>query len=136
MERKVHLVNKRPSKPKMLRVVGYARVSSGKDAMLHSLASQIDYFQNLIKNHAGWEFCGVYADEAVTGTKEERPQFQKMLEKCRNHEVNLIITKAISRFARNTVTLLETIRELKIWVLMCGLRKRICTPFRVTANLC
>ena len=113
MERKVHLVNKRPPKPKMLRVVGYARVSSGKDAMLHSLASQIDYFQNLIKNHAGWEFCGVYADEAVTGTKEKRPQFQKMLEKCRNHEVDLIITKAISRFARNTVTLLETVRELK-----------------------
>ena len=52
MERKVHLVNKRPPKPKMLRVVGYARGSSGKDAMLHSLASQIDYFQNLIKNHA------------------------------------------------------------------------------------
>lgn len=113
MERKVHLVNRRPQKPKMLRVVGYARVSSGKDAMLHSLASQIDYFKNLIKNHAGWEFCGVYADEAVTGTKEERPQFQKMLEKCRNHEVDLIITKVISRFARNTVTLLETVRELK-----------------------
>ena len=113
LERKIHLVNKRPPKPKMLRVVGYARVSSGKDAMLHSLASQIDYFQNLIKNHAGWEFCGVYADEAMTGTKEKRPQFQKMLEKCRNHEVDLIITKAISRFARNTVTLLETVRELK-----------------------
>lgn len=114
MERKVHLVNKRPPKPKMLRVVGYARVSSGKDAMLHSLASQIDYFQNLIKNHAGWEFCGVFADEPVTGTKEERPQFQKILEKCRNHEIDLIVTKAISRFARNTVTLLETVRELKI----------------------
>ena len=113
MERKVHRVQQRPSKPKLLKVVAYARVSSGKDAMLHSLAAQIDYFQNLIRQHPGWEFCGVFADEAKTGTKDERPEYQKMLEKCRNREVDLVITKSISRFARNTVTLLETVRELK-----------------------
>lgn len=114
MERKVHLVNKRPQKPKLLRVVGYARVSSGKDAMLHSLAAQVDYFQNLIKNTPGWQYCGVFSDEAMTGTKEDRPGFQKMIEKCRAGEVDLIICKSISRFARNTVTLLETVRELKL----------------------
>ena len=81
--------------------------------MLHSLAAQVDYFQNLIRQHPGWEFCGVVADEAKTGTKDERPEYQKMLEKCRNREVDLVITKSISRFARNTVTLLETVRELK-----------------------
>mgnify|MGYP002580040552 CR=1 FL=1 len=81
--------------------------------MLHSLAAQVDYFQNLIRQHPGWEFCGVFADEAKTGTKDERPEYQKMLEKCRNREVDLVITKSISRFARNTVTLLETVRELK-----------------------
>ena len=53
-------------------------------------------------------------DEAYTGTKEERPGFQKMVKKCRNHEVDIIVTKSISRFARNTVTLLETVRELKL----------------------
>lgn len=114
MEKKIHLVTKQPKKPKLLRVIGYARVSSGKDAMLHSLAAQIDYFQNLIRNTPGWQYCGVYYDEAYTGTKYERPGFQKMLEKCRNHEVDIIVTKSISRFARNTVTLLETVRELKL----------------------
>lgn len=88
LERKVHRVQQRPPKPKLLRVVAYARVSSGKDAMLHSLAAQVDYFQNLIRQHPGWEFCGVFADEAKTGTKDERPEYQKMLEKCRNREVD------------------------------------------------
>ena len=114
MEKKMHLVTTLPQKPKFLHVVGYARVSSGKDAMLHSLAFQIDYFQKLISNTPGWQYCGVYYDEAYTGTKEERPGFQKMLEKCRNHKVDIIVTKSISRFARNTVTLLETVRELKL----------------------
>lgn len=114
MEKKIHLVARQPQKPKLLRVVGYARVSSGKEAMLHSLAAQVDYYQNLICNTPGWQYCGVFSDEAFTGTKEERPGFQKLLEKCRNHEVDIIITKSISRFARNTVTLLETVRELKL----------------------
>ena len=114
MDRKVHLIETQPQKPKFLNVVGYARVSSGKDAMMHSLAAQIDYFQKLIRNTPGWQYCGVYYDEAYTGTKKERPGFQKMLEKCRNHEVNIIVTKSVSRFARNTVTLLETVRELKL----------------------
>lgn len=114
MEKKIHLVARQCQKPKLLRVVGYARVSSGKEAMLHSLAAQVDYYQNLICNTPGWQYCGVFSDEAFTGTKEERPGFQKLLEKCRNHEVDIIITKSISRFARNTVTLLETVRELKL----------------------
>lgn len=114
MEKKIHLVARQPQKPKLLRVVGYARVSSGKEAMLHSLAAQVDYYQNLICNTPGWQYCGVFSDEAFTGTKKERPGFQKLLEKYRNHEVDIIITKSISRFARNTVTLLETVRELKL----------------------
>lgn len=95
------------------RVAAYARVSSPKDAMLHSLAAQIDYYRNLILSNTSWEFAGVYADEGKTGTKEEREQFQALLEKCRAGEVDMVITKAISRLARNTVTLLATVRELK-----------------------
>ena len=98
---------------KRLRVCAYARVSSGKDAMLHSLSAQVSYYQKLIASHIDWVFCGIYADEAFTGTKEVRPQFQKMLEECRKGNVDLIVTKSISRLARNTVTLLETVRELK-----------------------
>lgn len=98
-------------KPK--RVAAYARVSTGKDAMLHSLSAQISYYTNLIQNRKDWELVGVYADEALTGTKADREKFQKLLTDCRNGKVDMIITKSISRFARNTVTLLETVRELK-----------------------
>ena len=95
------------------RVAAYARVSSPKDAMLHSLATQIDYYRQVILGNPAWEFAGVYADEGRTGTKENREQFQALLEKCRSGGVNLVLTKSISRLARNTVTLLETVRELK-----------------------
>ena len=95
------------------RVAAYARVSSGKDAMLHSLSAQVSYYSAFIQQHPGWQYCGVYADEALTGTKAARDGFQRMLTDCRNGQVDLVITKSISRFARNTVTLLETVRELK-----------------------
>jgi len=67
----------------------------------------------MIQKHPGWLYCGVYADEALTGTKDSRENFQRLLTDCRNGKIDLVITKSISRFARNTVTLLETIRELK-----------------------
>ena len=99
--------------PKLKRVAAYARVSNGKDAMLHSLAAQVSYYANMILAHPSWQYVGVYADEALTGTKDNRANFQRLLEDCRKGDVDLIITKSISRFARNTVTLLETVRELK-----------------------
>ncbi len=102
-----------PAPPRLLRVAAYARVSSGKDAMLHSLSAQVSYYNELIQKNPEWLFCGVYADEAMTGTKENRDNFQLMLQKCREGEIDLILCKSISRFARNTVTLLETVRELK-----------------------
>ena len=55
--------------PKLTRVAAYARVSSAKDAMLHSLSAQVSYYNSLIQRHTGWIFCGVYADEGLTGTK-------------------------------------------------------------------
>lgn len=102
-----------PQIPKAERVAAYARVSSGKDAMLHSLAAQVSYYSDLIENHPGWLFAGVYADEAISGTKDSRGEFQRLLADCRAGRIDRIITKSISRFARNTVTLLETIRELR-----------------------
>ena len=62
---------------------------------------------------SGWNYVGVYSGEAITGTKEARESFQRMLNDCRNGKIDLVITKSISRFARNTVTLLKTVRELK-----------------------
>lgn len=100
-------------KVKLLRTAAYARVSSGKDAMLHSLSAQVSYYNSLIQSNPEWLFCGVYADEALTGTKDNRENFQRLLTECCAGNIDLIITKSISRFARNTVTLLETVRELK-----------------------
>ena len=98
---------------KKKRVAAYARVSCDKDTMLHSLQAQIDYYRKYINRNPEWEFAGIYADEAQTGTKDSREQFQLLLSDCRDGKVDMIITKAISRFARNTVTLLETVRELQ-----------------------
>ena len=100
-------------KVKLLRTAAYARVSSSKDAMLHSLSAQVSYYNSFIQSNPEWLFCGVYADEALTGTKDNRENFQKLLSECRAGRIDLIITKSISRFARNTVTLLETVRVLK-----------------------
>lgn len=68
-------VRKMPQKPRLeqpKKVAAYARVSTGKDAMLHSLSSQVSYYSSLIQNHAGWLYVGVYSDEALTGTKDSR----------------------------------------------------------------
>lgn len=99
--------------PRAKNVAAYARVSSAKDSMRHSLAQQISYYSKYIRSHKGWLFCGVYADDAKTGTKDSREQFQSLLRECRAGNIDIIITKSISRFARNTVTLLNTVRELK-----------------------
>ena len=102
-----------PVAPKLTKVSAYARVSSGKDAMLHSLSAQVSHYSQLIQNHPGWQYAGVYADEAVTGTRDTRAEFQRMIADCRAGKIDMVITKSISRFARNTITLLETVRELK-----------------------
>ena len=111
--KKVTTLNTSPKLPKKLKVAAYARVSDGKDAMLHSLAVQVNFYKKRIKENPAWVFAGVYSDEALTGTKDSRVEFQKLLEACRLGKVDLILTKSISRFARNTVTLLETVRELR-----------------------
>ena len=113
MERKIIKIEKEPAAILRKKVAAYARVSSGKDSMLHSLSAQISYYSNLIQSRKDWEYVGVYSDEAISGTKESRDSFQEMIKDCREGKIDMIITKSISRFARNTVTLLQTIRELK-----------------------
>ena len=104
---------RKPLIPVRKKVCAYARVSSGKDEMLHSLSAQISYYSDYIQSRRDWLYVGVYADSAVTGTKDSRDEFQRMLTDCKNGKIDMIITKSISRFARNTVTLLSTVRELK-----------------------
>ena len=107
---KVERIQKLPNKK---RVCAYARVSAEKEMSLHSLSYQISYYSQLIQSHRDWTYVGVYSDEGISGTKVDRPGFQKMMEDARAGKIDLILTKSVSRFARNTVVLLEACRELK-----------------------
>lgn len=98
---------------KRKRVCAYARVSSTSDAQGESLENQTTHYQNLIKGNSDHEYVGIFADQGITGTKDERPEFQKMLETARARKLDLILTKSISRFARNTAIVLEVVREMK-----------------------
>ena len=102
-----------PAIAKRERVAAYARVSCGKDEMLHSLSAQVNYYSQYIQQNPAWEYAGVYVDEALTGTKDSRPEFQRMLTDCKAGKIDRILTKSLSRFARNTVTVLESVRMLK-----------------------
>lgn len=96
------------------RVAAYARVSIDSDTLLHSLASQVSYYSDLINSNPEWEFVGIYIDEGISGTKmENRADFIRMLKDARQGKIDLIISKSVSRFARNTVDLLQSIRDLQ-----------------------
>lgn len=95
------------------KVCAYARVSTDHKSQGESLENQINYYENIISNNPDYEYAGAFADRGMTGTTENRPEFQKMLELCRSGNIDLIITKSISRFARNTTVMLQTVRELK-----------------------
>lgn len=100
-------------KPK-LRVAAYCRVSTLEDAQAGSFELQIQHFQQMIAANDRWEEVGIYADEGKSGTNmKKRPQFQKMIQDCRDGKIDLILTKSVSRFARNTMDCLRVVRELK-----------------------
>lgn len=91
----------------------YARVSTGSDEQGESLENQVQYYENLIALNPDYEYVDVFADRGLTGTGQSRPEFQRMLALCKEGKIDLIITKSISRFARNTTIMLEVVRELK-----------------------
>ncbi|OQB15300.1 MAG: hypothetical protein BWY15_00671 [Firmicutes bacterium ADurb.Bin193] len=103
--------NKLPWRKK--RVCAYVRVSTKHDLQINSLENQIEYYTRYILRNSNYEFCGVYSDTGVSGLSESRPGLNEMLKKAYNGEIDLIITKSISRFARNTIFLLTTIRKLR-----------------------
>lgn len=95
-------------------VAAYARVSTEKDEQLSSYQSQVEYYTRMINNHQEWNFVGIYTDEGITGTStKNRLGFKKMVSEALEGNIDLIITKSVSRFARNTVDSLTTIRLLK-----------------------
>lgn len=98
---------------KKLRVCAYARVSTDSQKQEDSLENQTSTYERIIQSNPEYEFVGVYADQGISGFCENRPAFQEMIEKAKSGGIDLIITKSISRFARNTVTVLKVARELK-----------------------
>ncbi|GAB6174523.1 recombinase family protein [Paradesulfitobacterium aromaticivorans] len=96
------------------RVAAYARVSTSSDEQLLSVEAQKDYYPHYIATYPNWEFVALYADEGISGTSSKnRSEFNRMIEDALNDKIDLIITKSISRFARNTVDTLTAIRKLK-----------------------
>jgi len=96
------------------RVAAYARVSTDRDEQFTSYEAQIDYYTNYIKSRPDWEFVSVYSDEGKTGCNtRKREGFKNMVDDALDGKIDLIVTKSVSRFARNTVDSLTTIRKLK-----------------------
>ena len=96
------------------RVAGYARVSTDSDEQFTSYEAQIDYYTRYIQNNPDWEFVAVYTDEGISATNTRHRQgFNQMVSDALNGKIDLIVTKSVSRFARNTVDSLSTIRKLK-----------------------
>ena len=98
----------------ILRVSAYARVSTDKEDQTNSLASQKNYFAEYITRHKNWKLNKVYYDEGISGTQtKKRMGFQEMIQDAMNGEMDLILTKEVSRFSRNTVDTLSYTRQLK-----------------------
>ncbi|MDI6878316.1 MAG: recombinase family protein [Desulfitobacteriaceae bacterium] len=96
------------------RVCAYCRVSTDSREQQNSFTTQMEYYTALIENQEDWQFAGIYADEARSGTKlQKRDDFIRMLKDCEDGKIDMIITKSLTRFARNTVDSIEAIRRLK-----------------------
>ena len=111
--RTLEVIPAKPAPPKRLKVAAYARVSSDVGRLPASFAAQVSYYSRLIQGNPTWEYAGVYSDEGITGTStRKRDGFNNLMDAARSGDVDLILTKSISRFARNTVDLLAAVREL------------------------
>lgn len=99
-----------------LRVAAYCRVSTEEEEQQNSFEVQVDYYTEKISNHEGWQLAGIFADDGISGVRtKKREQFNKMIELCKQKKIDLILTKSISRFARNTLDCIKHIRILKSW---------------------
>ena len=109
---KIEPSSARPTAAKT-RVAAYCRVSTGMDDQLVSLETQKNHYKELIGSNPEWVYAGLYYDEGISGTsKEKRPALQRMIADCEQGLVDRVLTKSLSRFARNTTDCLELVRKL------------------------
>ncbi|MBR4455480.1 MAG: recombinase family protein [Solobacterium sp.] len=104
----------RPEEAPKLKVAAYCRVSTESEEQATSYEAQVKHYTEYITNHPGWQLAGIYADEGISGTNtKKREEFNRLIEDCMGGKIEMVITKSISRFARNTLDCLQYIRELK-----------------------
>ena len=97
-----------------LRVAAYCRVSTDSDEQATSYEAQIEHYTEYVSKHPGWVLAGIYADGGISGTNtKKREEFNRLIADCMNDCIDMVITKSISRFARNTLDCLTYIRQLK-----------------------
>ena len=107
---------------KKLRVAAYCRVSTEQEEQESSFDNQVIYYTNLIQSNPEWEFAGIFADRGISGTKDTiRPEFMKMIEQCKKRKIDLILTKSLSRFSRNTLDALFLILHFHLEEDICSL---------------
>ena len=109
----IEIIEGRYKEQRKLRVCAYCRVSTDAEEQENSLENQIAHYRELIQSNPDYEYIGVYSDFAISGYKEKRPGLQQMLADARAGKIDLILTKSVSRFARNTRIVLEATRELR-----------------------
>ncbi len=98
----------------VIRVAAYCRVSTDQETQETSFENQMATYRQIICEHPGWKLAGIYADKGLTGTStKKRTEYQRMMKDCKKHKIDYILVKSISRLARNTVDMLETVRKLK-----------------------
>lgn len=108
------LINKPNTRKKKLRVAAYCRVSTEQEEQQSSYAAQIEYYTEKIKQNKDWEFAGIFADEGITGTSaKKRSEFLKLMALCEKGKIDMVLTKSVSRFSRNTLDAITYIRKLK-----------------------
>lgn len=121
MEKEITLIpasikqgNKTEVSNNKVRVAAYCRVSTDQEEQEGSYQIQVEHYRSFIKSHKAWKLAGIYADEGISGlSTKDRTEFIRMMNDCRKGKIDMVITKSISRFARNTVDCLQYVRELR-----------------------
>ena len=108
------VAGKRTEEAPKIRVAAYCRVSTDTEEQATSYDAQIEHYTGMIEKHPGWELAGIYADDGISGTNtKKREEFNRLIEDCMAGKIEMVVTKSISRFARNTLDCLKYIRQLK-----------------------
>jgi hypothetical protein len=120
-----------------LRVAAYCRVSTDSDEQATSYEAQVDHYTDFIIKNPEWEFAGIFADDGISGTNtKKREEFNRMIDECMAGNIDMIVTKSISRFARNTLDFLKYIRQLKEKISQYILRRNLSIQWMPRARYC